>query len=120
MKRLMMVVLVLGGCANYQPIIDTKGVDMNAYHRDLAECQQFAQQISPATEGAVGGVAGGAIGAALGAIAGAFLDDPGTGAAIGASYGGAYGVLEGSINAAEGQADVVKRCMSGRGYSVLR
>ncbi len=113
MKRLLAIAAVLAsGCtAHPEPIIDTKGVNMAAYQRDLAECQQYAAQINPATGVAKGAVAGAAVGAAVGAIG----HDIGEAAAVGAVSGGASSALK----ADEDQQNVVKRCLSGRGYKVL-
>lgn len=61
-------VLAAGCTAHPEPIVDTKGVNMAAYQRDLAECQEYAAQINPASGVAKGAVAGAAVGAAVGAI----------------------------------------------------
>jgi len=114
------LMLALGACANYQPIVDTKNVDMNKYNQDLAECQQYAAGISPATEGLQGAALGATVGAAIGAVAGAFVGDAGLGAGAGAALGGTEGAIGGAANGAQGQTDVIRNCLSGRGYSVLR
>jgi hypothetical protein len=104
-------VLAAGCTAHPEPIVDTKGVDLAAYHRDLDECQKYAAQIDPAKGVAKGAVAGAAVGAAVGAIGG----DVGQAAAVGAVSGGASSALK----ADEDKQNVVKRCLSGRGYRVL-
>jgi uncharacterized protein YcfJ len=114
MKRLRVaaVAVLTAGCtAHPEPIVDTKGVDLAAYHRDLDECQKYAAQIDPAKGVAKGAVAGAAVGAAVGAIGG----DVGQAAAVGAVSGGASSALK----ADEDKQNVVKRCLSGRGYRVL-
>ena len=71
MKRFLvpaLAVLAAGCTAHPEPIVDTKGVNMAAYQRDLAECQEYAAQINPAAGVAKGAVAGAAVGAAVGAI----------------------------------------------------
>lgn len=112
------VASMLSGCAgaNYRPIVDTKGVDSAKYEVDLRECQSYATQTAGAGETA-----------AAGAVIGALL-----GAALAAAAGGGYsrdnsakvGALSGAVGAgAEGeksQRDIIRRCMSGRGYNVLR
>lgn len=113
MRRVLLIAAVVAvGCtAHPDPIIDTKGVNMAMYERDLAECRQFAGQIQPATGVAKGAVAGAAVGAAIGAIHG----NPGDAAAVGAVSGGATS----AVKADEDKQNVVKRCLSGRGYKVL-
>lgn len=83
------------------------------YETDLSDCQRFATEVDPAARGAVGAVLGGLFGAALGVIAG----DYDTGLLAGAmALGGAAGA---ATRGAEEQKDVIRRCMSGRGYGVL-
>ncbi|MFH0794938.1 MAG: glycine zipper family protein [bacterium] len=106
--------LALAACASYRPVVDTKGVDMNKYHVDLGECQQYAGQVDPGEHAAVGAAAGAVLGAAIGAIFGN-RQTAGQGAA-------AYGLLGAAGGGAEGatsQRDIIKRCMAGRGYRVL-
>ena len=62
---------MIAGCAGmgptgaaYRPLVDTQGVDMNKFERDLQDCQGFAQQTASAGQSAVAGaVAGAALGA---------------------------------------------------------
>jgi len=113
----------LAACAqSYQPIVDQRGVDPTRYSRDLAECRQYAEQVNPAGEAVAGAVLGAALGAALGAITGSFDSglSTGTGAAAGAAYGGTLGVASAGANGIEGQIDVIRNCLRGRGYNVLR
>jgi hypothetical protein len=113
---------LVAGCAqSYQPIIDTRGVHPAQYQADLADCRAYAQQVSPAQEAAGGALAGGLIGAALGAVTGAITNAGfGTSTALGAALGGTSGAASGTLQGIEGQKDVIRRCMAGRGYSVLR
>jgi len=97
-----------------------KGVDQSAYYQDLAECQVYANQISPVNEAAGGALIGAGAGALVGAVLGAFLGDAGYGAGIGAAYGGTTGLIGGGYDAAVDQQSVVARCLSGRDYRVLR
>lgn len=107
---------ILAGCAttgaNWSPVVDRPGVN---YSTDLAECQQHATRVMSAADGAVGG-------AVAGALFGALLS-----AAVG---GGRYtknfmaaGALSGATSAASaaegGQRGIIRRCLAGRGYSVL-
>jgi len=103
----------LAGCSGTTgPIIDTKGVDLQAYERDKAECEVYAQQVSTGKAVGKGAVGGAAVGAAVGAIAGG---DAGKGAGIGAVTGGA----QSARIADREKARVVKNCLAGRGYRVL-
>ena len=112
--------IILAGCAtsgsNYRPIIDTKNVDMNRYEVDLVECQQYAKQVAGAAQSAaVGAVAGAAFGAILAAAAGSRYDR-GASARVGAIAGAAGAAADGE----KSQRDIIRSCMSGRGYSVLQ
>jgi outer membrane lipoprotein SlyB len=104
--------LLLAACSGTpRPIVDTKGVDMEQYRQDLAECEQFGGEVD-----VVGGTARGAgVGAAVGGAIGAVRGNTRDGAATGAIAGGASSGLR---NDRERQ-EVVKRCMRGRGYRVL-
>ena len=108
------VALLLTGCATYRPVVDMRNVsDTQQYELDLSECQQYAQQVDPAANAAVGAV----VGALLSAAAGAIFDDPWTGAyAAAGAIGGAAG---GGIAGGQNQKDIIRRCMSNRGYEVL-
>lgn len=107
------LLLALAACSGASgPIIDSKGVDMQRYERDRAECEVYAQQVSTGTAVGKGAAGGAAVGAAVGAIAGG---EAGRGAGIGAVTGGAR-----SAQIADREkADVVKNCLRGRGYRVL-
>ena len=109
----------LAGCAapmhSYQPLVDGDTTSTQ-YQRDLEECRNFAMSKASAEETA-------AAGAILGALAGVALLALGGGrggwgnevAAVGAAVGGVQGYNEG----AQGQQNVVKRCLAGRGHRVL-
>jgi hypothetical protein len=110
--------LLAAGCTS-TPIVDMGGVDQDQYDRDLAACQEYADQVN-VTAGTAGGAAiGAAAGAALGAVIGAITGAPGTGAAIGAASGGATGGVSGAGSGASRQDRVVRTCLRERGYSVL-
>jgi hypothetical protein len=114
-KMLCLAVAVsLTACASYQPVVDTKGVDLNVYQVDLRECQQYAQQVDVGGQAAAGAGAGALMGALLGAAIG------GRGAAgYGARIGAAEGVGIGAAHGATSQVQIVKTCLAGRGYKVL-
>jgi len=112
--------LMLLGCettgANYRPLVDTKGVDFNKLEADLKECQTYATQVAgAASSGVAGAVAGTALGAILSTVAGGNYD-VGAGARVGAVMGGVSGASSGE----QDQRSVIRRCMAGRGYKVLR
>ncbi len=112
--------LVIAGCA-YRPIVDTAqpSFDPARYQADLGQCEAFAEQVNPAEQVGTGALLGAALGAGLGAIGGAFAGQVGTGAAIGAAVGGASGGAGGLGQAHLRREDVVRRCLTGRGYMVL-
>jgi len=102
--------------ANYRPIVDNKGVDLNRYEADLRECQEYAKQQMGAGESAVAGAAAGALfGAILAAAAGKGYDRNAT-ARVGAVTGAATAGAEGETS----QRNIIKRCLIGRGYKVLQ
>ena len=95
-------------------IIDTKGVNLNQYRLDLADCKQFAKDVSVARKAGVGAVAGAAVGAVLGAAVG--------NSDTAARTAGAGGVIGGARGAGRGfqeKDQVVKNCLRHRGYAVL-
>ena len=89
----------------------TKGKDAALLNQDLAECQQFAKQRADAASGAVAG-------ALVGALIGAVLAPRGYRNST-AGYGAGAGALGGGVSANQTQESIVKRCLAGRGYSVL-
>ena len=122
MKKTLTITLVaaiLAGCAapmhQYQPLIDG-GTDTEQYQRDLQDCRAYAMT-KPSAENSA------AVGAIVGALAGVALLALGGGrggwgnevAAVGAAAGAVQGYSEG----AQGQQNVVKRCLAGRGHRVL-
>lgn len=120
MKRLLSIILciALTGCAgaSYRPLIDSAGVDMNRYEADLSTCQNYAGQVAGAADhAAIGAGIGAALGFALAAIGGRGYDR-GRSAAASGLLGAASGAGAGESS----QRDVIRRCMSGRGYRVLQ
>lgn len=123
MKRYLAIVgiLILTNCAGYRPIVDMKYVDPTKYEQDLAECQAYAKQVSPAGEAVTAGAVAASIGAAFGAILGWLIyDEPELGAEVGAAIYGISGAAAGGAVAADDQMSIIRRCMQGRGYTVLR
>lgn len=119
---LMMVLFLLGlfGCATYRPIVDMRGIDQRQYEADLRECQAYARQVSPGAEAIAGAMIGAGVGAVMGAALGSFVGQAGRGAGMGATLLGGEGLVVGAGRGAQGQIDVIRNCMMGRGYNVLR
>ena len=106
--------LALASCATYRPVVDMRHViDEAKYEQDLSACQAYAQQVDPGLNAAIGAVAGAILGAAIGLI----TDDPWTGAY--AAAGAVGGIAGGASAGIKDQKDVIRRCMSNRGYEVL-
>ena len=110
--------LLLFGCASTQRIIDTQGVDMNAYAIDEKQCMEYSGMVEDNT--AAYAVGGAAVGAVIGAIFAAALGvDPGYGAAYGATSYGVTGLAAGAYENNAQTIAVYRNCMIGRGYKVL-
>lgn len=111
----------IAGCATqgytdmgYQPVVDLKPGQTH-YQQDLSECSQYAQQRGGAQQGAVGGAVAGAI---VGGLLGALFGDSRLAGQM--AVVGAVTTAPGAAAQAEGtQRDIIRRCLVGRGYSVL-
>lgn len=119
---LVLTLLFQVGCANtganYRPMIDTRGgsVSASGYEADLRDCQQYAAQVGGAADrAAAGAVVGALFGAVLAAAAGSRYDRVAT-ARAGAVTGAAGGAAQGE----QDQRSIIRRCLAGRGYSVLQ
>jgi len=119
---LVSIVLFSSGCANgyggygapKQIIIDTQGVNMDAYYQDLADCENYARQIDVASETTEGVVEGAVVGGVLGAVLGNHKT-----AEKSAGAGAVLGGVKGNKRARYEQERIVRRCLGGRGYNVL-
>ena len=107
--------------ANVVPIIDAP--DSPQLQADLAQCQSLAAQYNGEGNDAL---AAAIVGAGLGALTGSsFGGRPfsnrgrGENALAGALAGAAAGTGVGIYKAQGKQADIVYRCMAGRGYNIL-
>jgi hypothetical protein len=108
-------VTILTACTTTDEIIiDKKGVSMDAYEQDLAECQAYAAEVKKGEKAAKGATSGAVIGGLIGAITGG-SDGAVKGAGVGAVSGGAKGISQGE----QDEVQVVKSCLRGRGYKVL-
>lgn len=107
-----MATAILAGCAGatYRPLVDRPGEN---YEQDLRECQRHA-------EGEMGASGGAAAGALLGALLGAVLGHKSGVQGEFVRSGVVGGMVGGAIRGESDQHEVIKRCMSGRGYNVLR
>jgi len=101
----------LGIGAKYIPLVDMQGRDPIAFEADLATCQSFAaSQERAAAFAVIGAVTFGVVGALLTARGYRNEVAPKL-AAVGAAAGAADGIGT--------QQEIIKRCLAGRGYSVL-
>ena len=110
---------LLAGCAapmhSYQPLVDGDTTSTQ-YQRDLEECRAYAMtKPSAENSAAVGAIVGVLAGVALLALGGGRGGWGNEVAAVGAAAGAVQGYSEG----AQGQQNVVKRCLAGRGHRVL-
>ena len=124
MSRIVLIFIVTISCLSIMScagnrnkskvVVDTKGVDMQVYEQDMAECKELSDQTQgQAAKGAVGGAV---VGGAIGAIGGNRRhNDAERGAGIGATLGVASGA---SATQAE-KSQIQKNCMRHRGYTVL-
>ena len=104
----------LASCA-YRPVVDPKRSDMAKYETDLVECRQIAEKAPGAGAGAVVGAAGGyAVGQVFARTTGRsnVANEAGRGAAVLGAAGGAGA-------GAKNKRQIIKNCMTGRGYAVL-
>lgn len=118
-KILALSVALLTGCANtgpaYRPLVDAR--PGQNYEHDLAQCQAYAHQVAGAAESAAAGVVIGAIfGAVVSGLLGGSRQTRNDNMMIGAISGGTGAGVQGETD----QRNVIRRCLSGRGYSVLQ
>ena len=118
MKQLIVVVaaaMALSGCATrgagFVPLVDNKGKEYSEITSNVQECQQFAQQQAGAGSGAVAGAVVGAL--LMAALA------PGGRKNSWATEGAIVGGASGALGANESQENIIRRCLRGRGFSVL-
>lgn len=123
-KSLIAIALLLTSCSatqpgwfQYQPVVDTQGVNYDRYLADLGQCYAFADQIDVLGDFVLNVGQAALVGAAGGAAIGAIGGSAATGAALGAGIGGLVG--EGNIDARRRQELVINRCLIGRGYKFL-
>jgi hypothetical protein len=124
------VAITSTGCAvapvanpNYS-LVDPRGIDSAQYDQDYRECAALANQTNvgerAATSAATGAVVGALIGALLGVAIGGNGSSASYGAGIGAATGVSHGAVGGAVSGADEQQVALRRCLAGRGYSVIR
>lgn len=102
--------------ASWQPVVDVRPDQQVAYANDLSQCQNYATQVMNSQQAAMtGALAGAVFGALLGAAAGGNGRFNTRVAGVGALSGGVGAAAE----AEGGQRGIIRRCLIGRGYSVL-
>ena len=119
---LALVVVITSGCANgyrgygapKEIIIDTQGVDLDAYYDDLGDCESYARHVDVTAETTEGAVTGAVLGGVLGAVLGNHKT-----AERSAGAGAVVGGVKGNQRARHEQERIVRRCLSGRGYRFL-
>jgi hypothetical protein len=114
------IVTLLVACSNmgsqYVPVVDKKGIDENKYQQDLAECQNLSTETEASgASGAKKAAGGAAVGALLGLVGGGNSTNIAQAAGIGGVIGGASGLYSGNSE----KQNIIRRCLSGRGYKVL-
>ena len=110
-------VLILGACRSvteYEPIIDTQGVDMSAYEQDLADCRAYGEQVQVAQRTAGGAATGAVVGGIFGAVVGNRQTARTT-----AGAGGVTGGVGGASSGLGERRQAIRNCLIGRGYRVL-
>ena len=109
------VIAMLSACATrgagFSPMVDTKGKDSGDIATNTAECQYYAEKQAGAGSGAIAGAIFGAL--LMAALA------PGGSRNNWATQGAIVGGTGGAVGANESQEAVIRKCLQGRGFSVL-
>ena len=117
MKYLLILIFLISCTktgSEYRPIVDTNNPN---FENDLADCQKLAKAYKDFGYDSAF-KAGGA--AALGAGAGQLFDSSTNSTLIGAGIGLGVAGVKKVLNDNESRKDIVKRCLAGRGYQVLK
>tara|TARA_Y100000114_G_scaffold81654_1_gene75306 strand:- start:1058 stop:1450 length:393 start_codon:yes stop_codon:yes gene_type:complete len=118
---------LLVSCASTNFIIDPKSSsNPNNYSADIVECEQLAKQEDYGTNMALGafmkgiatGIGSGAL-TALGVGAGAGIDIQ-TSVLLGLGAGGLGGAGLASYETYSARKEIIRNCMIGRGYTILK
>lgn len=126
---LSMLLVAFSSASFANVIVDTQKLDMQKYHADMYECQELSKQVQYGESNSAGHdmLSSTAKGAALGAAGGAISGGSGSkGAQIGAGVGLVGGLLRhgsekryADAQYSNEQHSVMRKCLIGRGYSVL-
>lgn len=114
---------LLAGCASqriipqYRPLIDASrtNIDTSRYELDLSQCQLMAADRSSVASGAVGGAL---VGALFGAVIASAMGAGNYGGQV-AGFGAVTAGAHGAVKAEQNQHNIIRNCMTGRGYAVL-
>ncbi len=104
---------------SYSPVIDMEGVDAAQYERDRTHCETLAENANTTSHVAGQAATSTLLGAALGTLTGAITGNTRVGAIGGGAGGAATGITQGYQHSAQMKSEIVKKCLSKRGYSVL-
>lgn len=88
--------------------------DSANYYADRTECEAISSEVSYGWEMFKGAALQGLVGALVGAAGG------NNGAGIGAASGAIVGAGKGAYDTNHSRAGIVRRCLEGRGYTVLK
>lgn len=117
---------LLVSCASNQYIIDPKSsTNPENYYADKMECENISEQESYTSNIGWGALKSGLLGAlASGAMAYAGFGTNGlsigNSAIIGAGGGVATGTIFGTMDTYGSRKEIVRKCMEGRGYNILK
>ena len=118
---------LLISCASSQYIIDPKSSETpENYYADKMECETIAKQegylenmgMSALIKGTITAIGAGAM-TYFGIGSGANLD-LGTSVALGAGAGAVGGLGLGAYDTYSSRKDIIRKCMEGRGYNILK
>ena len=118
MIKYLPIILLVFSCtktgAGYRPVVDTSSPN---FELDLKECQKLAKEYKDfGYDSAVKAGGSTAVGAGVGQMIGGNTGSTLIGGAVGLGAAGVKKVLGHN----EDRKDIVKRCLRGRGYNVLK
>ena len=118
MKKYLIIILLISACtktgAGYKPVVDTNSKN---FEKDLKECQELAKNYKDfGYDSAIGMGGSAAVGAGVGQMIGGNTGSTIIGGAVGLGAAGVKKVLGHN----EDRKDIIKGCLAGRGYKVLK
>jgi outer membrane lipoprotein SlyB len=116
--KYLLVIFLIASCtktgASYRPVVDTNSP---RFDQDLNECQKLAKQyVDFGYDSAVKGGGAAAIGAGVGQMFGGNTASTLIGAGVGLGTAGVKKILGHN----DDRKDIIKNCLRGRGYTVLK